>query len=68
MQGLRSNSALFLVPEKARVRWRILEFCPRAWRWGPPRMQGLRSNSALFWAPEKARVSWPILDLSPRLP
>ena len=29
MQGLRSNSALFWAPEKARVRWPILILSPR---------------------------------------
>ena len=29
MQGLRSNSALFWAPEKARVRWPLLILSPR---------------------------------------
>ena len=66
MQGLRSNSALFWVREKARVRLPLLDMSPRL-ALGTPENARLRSNSAVFWAPEKAHVKWPLLISSQRL-
>ena len=66
MQGLRSNSALFWAPEKARVRWPLSILSPRL-ALETPENARVMLQFRLFWAPEKARVRWPILNLSLRL-